>query len=327
MKWLLILVLLPALVSGQENIVPNPDFEEISDCPWDISQIDLAYPWTNSGNSNAPDSPDLFNNCALNPYSGVPINSMGFQNAYSGLAYSGIFTIGNFIVNPEVREYLQVELTESIYAGVRYEVVFNVSLGDEYGHAIGTIGAYFSETRVARETLFYLDVVPQIQSTEGIILDSKDGWMTVRDTFNSRYGGEKFMLIGNFFPDSLSGLTYIDEGSSTYNRNRSYYYIDDVSVVALDSIPSGVGEIEKFELKVYPNPNDGLMTVAYQLAEGESGKLSIYTTIGILIYEHALSASDNLTEIKLNNIPSGIYLLNIEVNGERKLTERINVIR
>lgn len=78
---------------------------------------------------------------------------------------------------------------------------------------------------------------------------------------------------------------------------------------------------------VYPNPNNGRMTVSYVLAEGETGIIRVHNTVGVLVMEQPLNASLSLMEVEMNGIGSGLYLLSVEVNTERKLTERISVVR
>ena len=89
----------------------------------------------------------------------------------------------------------------------------------------------------------------------------------------------------------------------------------------------GVADSEKTEFAVYPNPNNGRMMVSYGLSEGERGELSIYTVVGELILKRSLTTASNLMEIDLLDISSGIYLLNIQINGEHKLTERLSILK
>jgi len=78
---------------------------------------------------------------------------------------------------------------------------------------------------------------------------------------------------------------------------------------------------------VYPNPNNGRMTVSYVLAEGETGILLVHNTVGTLVMQKPLNGSQARMDVEMNGIGSGLYLLSIEVNNERKLTERISVVR
>ncbi|MGE3823757.1 MAG: hypothetical protein AB7G44_05990, partial [Bacteroidia bacterium] len=44
-KVLLLILLIPSLSLAQGNLVPNPSFEEYTECPITNGQIDLAEPW------------------------------------------------------------------------------------------------------------------------------------------------------------------------------------------------------------------------------------------------------------------------------------------
>jgi hypothetical protein len=78
---------------------------------------------------------------------------------------------------------------------------------------------------------------------------------------------------------------------------------------------------------VYPNPNNGRMMVAYTLSENESGSLCIYTALGELVMKRALTMESNLMEVDVLGISSGMYLLDIQINGEYKLTERLSIVK
>jgi len=69
------------------------------------------------------------------------------------------------------------------------------------------------------------------------------------------------------------------------------------------------------------------MMVNYGLEEGEKGTLSIYSTLGGLVFQRTLNGEDNQMEIDVMNLGSGIYFLNLEVNGQPKLTERLSILK
>ena len=89
----------------------------------------------------------------------------------------------------------------------------------------------------------------------------------------------------------------------------------------------GIQNNESNGFSVYPNPNNGHMMVGYSLNDGESGNLSVYTVIGELVLKRTLNEKSNLMEIDLFNISSGIYLLDLQINGEHKFTERLNILK
>lgn len=90
-------------------------------------------------------------------------------------------------------------------------------------------------------------------------------------------------------------------------------------VVAMES-----GDVQ---FQVYPNPSNGRITLSYTLNDDEIGKLSVFTMVGQQIMERSLDRSSNLVDIDLTGLSSSIYLLIVEVNGERRNTERISILR
>jgi hypothetical protein len=297
-------VSLSMVVHGQGNLIPNDDFETFSACESPF-RIWRATPWITSGPIC---SPDYFNECvptnSVGQFTwGVPENLKGHQNALSGAAYGGFFAY-SFNSNSG-REFVQVELTEPIVAGVRYEVVFHVSLADEYLYAVSTLGAHFSDTQIVRYeySIADLGLVPQVNSAAGMVFDDKENWTEVRDTFDSRYGGERFITIGNFNLDTESGVVYV--GNGNHNFNHAYYYIDDVSVIALDSIPSSLGEAEALEFNVFPNPATGMVQVQGQRLAGAR----LLDMAGrCLVAERIISTTHTM---HLHGIPPGLYLIEV----------------
>jgi hypothetical protein len=58
-------------------------------------------------------------------------------------------------------------------------------------------------------------VEPQILNTHENLLTDPDVWVLITDTFSSRYGGERYLTIGNFNTDATSDTVYwnVDEVS------------------------------------------------------------------------------------------------------------------
>jgi OOP family OmpA-OmpF porin len=314
------LVVLPLLSQGQGNLIPNGGFENLTECPWGINQLQLASPWVNTGGD---DTPDLFNVCAIpnqfppyNNSAGVPQNAIGSQQPHSGEGYCGLFAMSDPEQYPDSREYIQVKLLDTIASYHDYLVSFHISLADRFQYALGSIGAFFSDSMISRESLQVLDVVPQIQSPTGIIYDDKENWMEVRDTFNSRFGGESWIVIGNFLPDSLSLITFVDSGAG-YNYDRSYYYIDDVSVIALDT-PSGVVETEKLLFRIYPNP----ATEVVQIKGEGLTRVRLLDMSGREVLRSSLLTT---TEVNIGHLSLGLYLLEVTDKEGRKAVQKLVV--
>jgi hypothetical protein len=334
MKLIIVIsVALPLLSWGQGNLVPNGSFEEFDHCPHGPDQLFLSHHWHNP---NAG-SPDYFHSCnppliyvfgpdtVILPHLGVPANAFGYQHAHSGQAYAGIYCFSKY--QAELREYLQIQLTDSIFPSVRYLVNFYVSFADNGRYSINTIGAFLSKEPIFQDDVYRFDVEPQVLNTSDNPLTSKEDWVLITDTFSSRYGGERYLTIGNFNTDATSDTLYHFSGDTS--GIYAYYYIDDVSVVAIDSIPSGVIEDEMGNriFKVYPNPNSGHLTLEYVLQQNETGILSVFNLVGGLIHQQQLAPTTEAMKIDLSMLGNGLYLLSVDVSGEQRFTERVTIMK
>jgi len=121
-------------------------------------------------------------------------------------------------------------------------------------------------------------------------------------------------------------------------------YIARSALLKLDTLPKNytsdceripfVGEIaEKQKLEegdgflVYPNPASNAFTLEYIMGLEETGSAHLYGIAGNLILSQSLGSETGKTEIDLGSVSSGLYLLQVQVNGETKLSERVSVIR
>nr|MBK9653211.1 T9SS type A sorting domain-containing protein [Bacteroidota bacterium] len=75
---------------------------------------------------------------------------------------------------------------------------------------------------------------------------------------------------------------------------------------------------------LYPNANNGTFTVNYFLQTGKTGELKIFNTAGQKIFQQHLSHYTYMQTIELNNIPPGIYALQIQ-SGEKLIIKKFVV--
>ncbi len=212
----------------QYNYVPNPSFETLYACPTFGNQIDSAVGWhtpINGGGGN----PDIFHVCCTNPsICGVPSQTAfhTYQNPHNGNGYAGIDADCGSISN--FREYIQSKLITRLSTGHIYCVKFYVSLFDINKSYIKTLGAYFDNGSVSAPSHFGLaTVTPQVYNATQPLNDTIN-WMMIEGSFVAT-GNEEYITIGNFFPDSASGIGFFSAPPPPYWN--SYYYIDDVSVI------------------------------------------------------------------------------------------------
>lgn len=227
------------LAQTADNMVYNPSFEEHRRCPQRIDALGVMTAveawWQPTAGSS-----DYYNLCGGRDCQ-VPRNKMGFQEAHGGVAYCGIYCS-----QEHYREYLQTELQRPLVAGGRYRVSFWVSLADKSPHAVATIGALFTASRLEdttwdvlmdREVTDYLDrrtqsiavyLTPQVvNNTDSVLLNAK-GWVEISGEFTAQ-GGERFLTIGNFASFNRSNVQHTNSINAVLQG--AYYYVDDVSVV------------------------------------------------------------------------------------------------
>jgi len=216
------------------NLVPNPSFETYNNCPTGSTLYDVQ--------NNKPDywyKPDrrnaiYYNACANgfnSNYTGVPINAgthgYNFQYARTGNGYVGMYYRGS----SDIRNYIQVELLDSLQQGKCYYAEYYVNLVNTSVSACNNQAMLFTNNPVYVDTLngFYvLSANPQIQNTH-IISDTLN-WVKVSGVFTAQ-GGEKFLTLGNFKNNTQTATQQINPTGSP-----PFYYIEDVSVLPLDSI-------------------------------------------------------------------------------------------
>ncbi|HEY0977523.1 MAG TPA: gliding motility-associated C-terminal domain-containing protein [Flavobacteriales bacterium] len=208
-----------------QNLVPNPGFEVVVDCPGDAAALELAAPWT----IPTVGSTDLFHSCSgpscpeYFPFVCVPTNWVGDQLPRTGEGYAGFFALWE--QTTAYREYMQVPLAEPLAAGTTYHVSFHLSLADASGRATNSVGAYFSDGPIAQGDVSpFSQYTPQVSA--GSVIVDKTGWVEVSGCFMAN-GGEQYLTIGNFNTYANSSFITVPGGST----GHCYYYVDDVSVI------------------------------------------------------------------------------------------------
>ncbi len=206
-----------------QNLVPNHDFEQYSQCPngfGEVTTLSWFRPYGHNGTS------DYYNSCAQQ-FVGVPKNVLGYQIDSGGNGYAGIIVHGFDWRGPYWKEYLEVELKESLSPNYMYKVAANVSVANNCRYAIDKFSMYLSKEVLVStpwSSNANIKVAPQFSSS----LPITDTARWVRFSFD--YKGtnkERFLTIGNFLEDSLIDWVVIN---SSARFNYAYAYIDNISV-------------------------------------------------------------------------------------------------
>lgn len=225
--------------SVSQNLVANGSFEEYFKCPESFT-VDYSKKFLPSWRMPTKGTPDFFHKCSKFDV-GVPQNFMGSINPQHGEAYVGLVLLDTPTgVRKEInyREYIQAQLNQPLFKGQRYRVRFYYALAQNSTYSINRIGVFLSNLMVEAKK-GVLNVKPQLEVDSLVFPSGQGEWVEFNQVFTAK-GGERYITIGNFYPDSktgyanntIDGLPVVLQKKVLTNR-IAYYYIDDVSLEAL----------------------------------------------------------------------------------------------
>ena len=287
--------------TGQVNLIPNPGFEIVDTCYLHSGGISLGYipPWDSP---TAWASPDAFNICSpLVSLFWVPNNNFGFQNPHTGNGYAGAQFL--WYSTTDYKEYIQIELDSQLVAQREYCTSFYVCLANSSQLACNNIGMYFSNTHTFVSSFQgTLNLVPQINATN--IINDTLNWTLISGSYIAN-GGERYIIIGNFYSNSLTDTTQIQPSG-----NNSYYYIDDVDVHCCSCSEQGVKEEGNKEgVNVYPNPATNELTIELKNIKAKS--IKVINVLGEVVTNKEKVGVGKM-EVDVGNLAKGIYFVEVE---------------
>jgi hypothetical protein len=219
------------------------------------------------------------------------------------------------------REIIEGKLTKPLTTNHHYQFSMYVQLFDtidgntiDIGKIVGvnSFSAVFTDTMIPSHN--YLPITnykPQVQINQ-MVTDTQH-WVLLMDTFIAA-GGEQFVSIGNFKPDSLIQYQLVD--SIRNLAIASYYYMDDVSLIDLDDV--GIEEVGKNNnLKIIPNPTQtGQFTIDVNVVNNENAQLQMSNYMGQILIDKQIQLHQNSNQFKidLSNYSSGTYLVTVKTS-------------
>lgn len=334
MKRLLLLLL---LINGSywataQNLVNNGSFEQVycgsqyvtiyKFCDWKVPPNDL----------NTPDG--YHNYSPLNCY---PCDCLPDQHTMAGDSYAldGDYFVGILGYYPQggqinAREYIQTELDEPFQAGQAYEIGFGVKYGSRSKYIIDHMGMHISDSAVgptnAAPLFDLIPVNPQLDVNQSF--GDSSNWTVLSFTYQAT-GGERFITIGNFVPDSLLSLQInpLYDPSDTVcllTNYGAYYFIDNVFVYNITS----VGHNEQNEFIISPNPAMNHVFIDVCNITVPVRSINVYTPYSNSKLLHLDYDSDcgNRFDINLSDFATGIYLIEIiDQNNQHYLRKIVKI--
>lgn len=191
-------IILFSLVCNAQNLVQNGSLENYKHCPKFISNLNRNVTYFSSPNFATP---DYFNACSKNL--GFK-NHVGHQNPKHGKGYAGFYAY--VTQNQNYKEYIQVNIGETLVKNQVYQLSFYLSLSDQSTHAIKNLAILLlsSELSVPDDEIITSKKINRfnIQHIQHTInnttfYNNKEQWTKVSLKFTAK-GFENYFIIGNF---------------------------------------------------------------------------------------------------------------------------------
>jgi Secretion system C-terminal sorting domain len=309
MKHLLSILLLFMLCfssQAQQNLVPNPSFEDTVYCPFGTNQMDVCANWMNFGNS-----PDYFNTCT--GFGGPPFNyGFGFQYAHTSNAMAGIisYRIPNSPAGPNYREFIGIQLTSNLVIGQKYYFSFYANFSYNTNTAIASNKLCLDFSTVLFDSCCHPPVDNICTFYTDSILQDSVAWVKISSSFiaDSAY---QYLVIGNLFTDQNTDTVRLGIGP-----DASYYYIDDVCV-STDSLYNEIWtgipsqNLENLHVDLFPNPANRNVTI---MTKEFVHQISIFNLAGVEIA--SIKNIDELNlQINVSDFKPGLYFVSIKTQS------------
>lgn len=116
-------------------------------------------------------------------------------------------------------------------------------------------------------------------------------------------------------PNEMAATIAVSQGDATCG----------VEIALRENVLDNLKQHQHFVIQ--PNPNSGSMLLSYSLGEFNQGKIQLYSLSGILINEYLLSSENNSLIISQDNLESGVYLIQMNLNDEVIISEKLVIVK
>lgn len=215
---------------------------------------------------------------------------------------------------------LGFETVENSVEGATCETAISITNGIHQVDSLIGIGAAFSDAVSAK----WYQYTPETNHVLGI--NSCESEVNTR-LFVFEGGCEISQIIAqNDDGCSASGASMLEEEVIVDSGQVYYIYWDDHwskagfnFELAIEDIPVTIDDpIWAEELIIYPNPVNNLLSVQYDFIKETDVKMTIFNNIGqVVLQENWQSFNHGIVPISTNELPEGVYFLNLLTNEEQ----------
>jgi outer membrane protein OmpA-like peptidoglycan-associated protein len=227
----LVMSLLLCIQGSAQNLVKNGSFEELLECPKEVSSLAKnAFHLSSPTNGTT----DIFSTCSKGKVA-APKNFRGNQEPLSGDAYAGLY-----LYSPnDYREYIQLPLNTVLKKGAYYEFSLFVSLAESSTVSTSNLNVLFTDQPITVNTSKNLSKSRLLRDKNHKFNFQKlswkgssravDDWVKVEIGFEAK-GFEKNIVLGNFDGDEVT-TKFKTKSKGAVTKEFAYYYIDDVTLI------------------------------------------------------------------------------------------------
>jgi gliding motility-associated-like protein len=200
----------------------NGSFEQCSNVPYNMGQLDFVANWDNAASALA--SPDYYR-VGAGVIADLPETPMAIVSPADGQAVVGIMMCGRAGTN--TREYLSTRLTSPMEVGKRYVISFQMTNGVKTntslsGLAVDQIGIHFSTQPLNQSGQSPILVQPQV-SMGSVFYQST--WRTLNFVFVPTQPFE-YLTFGLFGDDADKQIQIMEGDDPMF----AYYFVDQFQV-------------------------------------------------------------------------------------------------
>ncbi len=228
-----ILLVLISFIGTSQNLVMNPSFEEYSQCPDFIQQVERAKYVYNPSKG----TPDYYNACSSNPIVSTPNAGYGYQVPKSGDAYVGLF---HSYQTEYVKEYIQLSFSEVLKPLKKYHFSIYVNVAGNSGWSADFLHFKFVDTLIYYNVYLFEIMTPDV-TVSNIDLSDPVKWVEVGFDYVAQ-GGEKYIIFGNFNFNAGTDCFYAFPPEKV-EQPFAYFYFDDASIIEVEPDSTSVPTI------------------------------------------------------------------------------------
>jgi hypothetical protein len=153
-------------------------------------------------------------------------------------------------------------------------------------------------------------------------------WVTDSEVNNNFFtvsrstDGRNFSPIGKVkgrnTSTGLNNYLFVDTSATEYRQDVLYYQLSQTDINDKTTY-FNIVEVnlnKDVSVKVYPNPSNGDFNLEYTIPQGSSMKVDLLDATGNIISTNNYVGSGSLSQQKVQPDVSGLYILNITVNGQ-----------